>query len=91
MCPQGRSLFLPQLSGDKEKVWTRKPVTALKGWTTNRAHYLTGELAKPYFFLVEWSSVVTDIREHYPLFPLEETLAIAKDLVQSRRNTPGVW
>jgi hypothetical protein len=65
---------------DKEKVWAKKPVISLKGWTTGRVHYLTGELTRPYFFIVEWSSVVTDIREQYPLLPLEETLTIAKDL-----------
>lgn len=65
---------------DEKKVWTRKPVTSLKGWTTNRTHYLVGELARPYFFLLEWSSTVTDIREHYPLLPMEETIAIAKEL-----------
>jgi TnsA endonuclease N terminal/TnsA endonuclease C terminal len=65
---------------DKEKVWTRRPVTSLKGWTTDRVHYLVGELARPYFFLVEWSPLVIDIREHYPLLPVEETITIAKSL-----------
>jgi hypothetical protein len=32
-----------------------------------------------YFYLLEWSSVVVDIREQYPL-DLDETLAIASDL-----------
>ena len=65
---------------DKEKVWVLRPVTSLKGWTTGRVHYLVGELAHPYFYLVEWSESVLDIREQYPLLPLEETLAIAKGL-----------
>ena len=39
-----------------------------------------GELAHAYFYLLEWSSTVTDIREQYPLLPLAETLAIAKSL-----------
>src|SRR5437762_3055221 len=65
---------------DEEKIWAHKPVTSLKGWTTGRVHYLVGELAHPYFYLVEWSERVLDIREQYPLFPLEETLTIAKSL-----------
>jgi TnsA endonuclease N terminal/TnsA endonuclease C terminal len=65
---------------DRDKVWARRPVTSLKGLTTGRVHYLVGELAHPYFYIVEWSSTVKDIREQYPLLPLEETLAIAKHL-----------
>jgi hypothetical protein len=62
---------------DPERVWSRQPVTSLKGWTTGRIHYLTGELALLYFYVVEWSLIVSDIREQFPLHPIEETLGIA--------------
>jgi hypothetical protein len=32
-----------------------------------------------YFYLLEWSSSVQDIREQYPLQPLDETIAIAQE------------
>lgn len=52
--------------------------TRSKGWTTGRVHHLLSKLEKKYFYVLEWSKVVTDIREQYPLLPLDETLAIAK-------------
>lgn len=50
-----------------------------KGWKTKRIHHLMSKLEWLYFYILEWSSVVIDIREQYPL-DLDETLAIAKDL-----------
>ena len=35
-------------------------------------------LERDYFYLLDWSSTVTDIREQYPLLPQEETLKIAE-------------
>jgi len=35
-------------------------------------------LETSYFYLLEWSLSVIDIREQFPLLPLEETLAIAE-------------
>jgi len=65
---------------DKDRVWKRRPVTSVKGVTTGRVHYLVGELAHSYFYLLEWSSQVMDICEQYPLLPIDETLAIAQSL-----------
>jgi hypothetical protein len=48
-----------------------------KGWKTERVHHLLSILELLYFFVLEWSSNVVDIREQYALLPLEETLAIA--------------
>ncbi|WP_414569513.1 TnsA endonuclease C-terminal domain-containing protein [Nostoc sp. CCY 9925] len=50
----------------------------IKGWKTNRVHHLHSNFELNYFYLLEWSSIVCDIREQYPLLPLEETLAIAE-------------
>lgn len=52
--------------------------TRNKGWTTGRVHHLFSQHELHYFYLLEWSLVVVDIREQYPLLPLDETLKLAK-------------
>lgn len=49
----------------------------IKGWKTGRVHHLLSEMETSYFYVLEWSTKVLDIREQFPLLPLEETLAIA--------------
>ncbi|RHW34812.1 heteromeric transposase endonuclease subunit TnsA [Neobacillus notoginsengisoli] len=51
----------------------------LKGWKTSRIHHFLSNVEKNYFFLLEWSDIVLDIREQYPL-NREETLRIAEKL-----------
>jgi hypothetical protein len=53
--------------------------TRIKGWKTERTHHFLSKLELNYFYVLEWSPIVTDIREQYPLLPLEETLAIAEE------------
>lgn len=50
----------------------------VKGWKTGRVHHLFSNQERDYFYLLEWSPVVQDIREQFPLLPLEETLEIAR-------------
>jgi hypothetical protein len=50
----------------------------IKGWKTGRVHHLLSNLELSYFYTLEWSPMVIDIREQYPLLPLEETLALAQ-------------
>lgn len=50
------------------------------GWTTGRSHELLSDIERDYFYLLDYSDAVTDIREQYPLLPLEETLMIADKL-----------
>lgn len=52
--------------------------TRIKGWKTKRVHHFLSNLELSYFYVLEWSPIVFDIREQYPLLPLEETLAIAE-------------
>lgn len=61
-----------------------------KGWKTNREHHFLSQLELKYFFLLEWSEQVFDIREQFPLH-LEETLALAKNLkiVHPPRSNPS--
>lgn len=63
-----------------QDVPSRGLVTRVKGWKTGRVHHLLSLLELWYFYVLEWSLAVTDIREQYPLLPLEETLDIARRL-----------
>lgn len=54
-------------------------VTRIKGWKTGRIHHFMSKLELLYFFILEWSTQVTDIREQYYL-EQEITLAIAEKL-----------
>jgi hypothetical protein len=49
----------------------------IKGWKTGRVHHLLSLLELMYFYVLEWSQGVIDIREQFPLLPIEETLSIA--------------
>jgi hypothetical protein len=49
-----------------------------RGIITNRVHHLLSGLELNYFHCLEWSPVVTDIREQYPLFEREDTQRIAE-------------
>jgi hypothetical protein len=54
-------------------------VHRVKGWKHGRVHHLLSDLEARVFFIYEWSLQISDIREQYPLLPLDETLAIAKE------------
>jgi len=50
------------------------------GWTTGRTHHLLSKHERNYFYILDWASCVVDIREQYPLLPLDRTLEIAERL-----------
>ena len=50
----------------------------IKGWKTQRVHHFLSGLELLYFYILDWSINVIDIREQYPLLPCEETIAIAR-------------
>jgi len=54
-------------------------VHRIMGWKTKRRHEFMSNNEAGYFHLLEWSPFVTDVREQFPLLPLDETIAIAKD------------
>lgn len=60
-----------------QDVASRGLACRTKGWKTGRVHHFLSRLELLYFFLLEWSLVVVDIREQYPLLPIEETVSIA--------------
>lgn len=49
------------------------------GWKSNRVCHFLSHHELRYFYLLEWSDIVTDIREQYPM-DLQETLKIADKL-----------
>lgn len=53
-------------------------VHRIKGSKHGRVHHLMSNLERDYFYLLDWSEDVVDIREQYPLLPLEETMKIAE-------------
>ena len=52
----------------------------IKSWKTGRIHHLLSRLETNFFFNLEWSLRVTDIREQFPLLPVEETGSIAENI-----------
>ncbi|WP_412026436.1 TnsA endonuclease N-terminal domain-containing protein [Deinococcus yunweiensis] len=59
------------------------------GWKTGRVHHLMSLNELHYFYLLEWSPLVTDIREQFPLWPAEETEEIAQSLNIRHPAPPG--
>lgn len=55
-------------------------VTRLKGMKIPRQFEFLSDLERNYFYLLEYSDLVMDIREQYPLLPVEETVIIADEL-----------
>lgn len=73
--------------GPDYKPWYRIQDVASSGlchriksvWTTERETHLLSNLERDWFFVFDWSPLVVDIREQFPLLPLEETQAIATE------------
>lgn len=56
-------------------------VSRIRGWRTGRIHHLFSEhFETAYFYMCEWSDCIVDIREQFPLLPLEKTMHIAETL-----------
>lgn len=54
--------------------------TRLKGIKVPRQYEFLSDLERNYFYLLEYSDLVLDIREQFPLLPVEETISIADEL-----------
>lgn len=61
-------------------VPSRGKSTRIFGWTTGRVHHLLSRGEESYFYILDWSPLVIDIREQFPLLPLDDTLRIAQRL-----------
>lgn len=89
---QGRG----QGKGKDYKPWLRVQdgpsegfLIRLKGWTTDRVHHLLSRQEEAYLYLLDCQEKVLDIREQFPLFPLERTVEIARRLGIKHPTRPG--
>lgn len=76
-------------------IASRGRVSRVCGWKTGRVHHFLTDNEVRYFYLCEWSDVVIDIREHYPLIDLYEMTGILDDdlikkLIDRKTGTPHI-
>lgn len=50
------------------------------GWKTERVQHFLSNNESSYFYILEWSDIVVDIREQFPLVDYKETAKIAENL-----------
>ncbi len=62
--------------------------TRLKGIKTKRQHEFLSDMERNYFYLLEFSDSIVDIREQFPLLPLEDTILIAEELGLEHPKNP---
>jgi hypothetical protein len=55
-------------------------VSRVHGWTINRLYTLFSGAESKFFYVLDWSQNVVDIREQFPLLPIQHTLDIAERL-----------
>lgn len=74
-------------SGAQYKPWIKIQdvpslgrATRIRGKKTGRQHEFLSDLETNYFYILEFSDEVVDIREQYPLLSLEDTILIAKEI-----------
>lgn len=54
-------------------------ISRAPGWKSNRVYHFMSTIELKYFYILEWSDIVTDTREQFPL-ELDETVKIAEEL-----------
>lgn len=62
--------------------------TRLKGIKVPRQHEFLSDLERNYFYLLEYSDLIIDIREQFPLLPVAETIVIANELGLKHPTNP---
>jgi hypothetical protein len=72
-----------------QNVSSRGYVNRVPGWKTAREHHLMSNLERDVFYALEWAPDVNDIREQFPLLPLDLTLSIAEKLGVPHPKEPG--
>lgn len=65
------------------------------GWKTNRLHQFLSDHELRFFYLLEWSDIVIDIREQFPLLDIDLAVEIANNMGSkyprdSKSNAPYV-
>ncbi|AIY08781.1 hypothetical protein A7311_20645 [Paenibacillus polymyxa] len=78
---QGRGEnYIPFIKANDNKVASEGWLTRTLGWHSNRIHHTLSKYEYQYLLVQEWSDQVVDIREQYPLTPIEVTQEIAAKL-----------
>ena len=89
-------------SGQNYKPWitiqdfpSKGRVSRSPGWKSDRIHHFMSDLELRFFYLLEWSDSIKDIKEQYPLLDLDLAFCIADELgikypIDSRSKTPYV-
>ncbi|WP_442602766.1 TnsA endonuclease N-terminal domain-containing protein [Paenibacillus sp. KN14-4R] len=72
--------YQPFIQAHDNKIASEGWLTRHKGWKTGRIHHTLSEHERKYLYYCEWLDGVTDIREQWPLLPLEKTIEIAEQL-----------
>jgi hypothetical protein len=74
-------------TGKNYKPWitirdfpSRGRVSRSPGWKSERIHHFMSDWELRFFYLLEWSNAVKDIREQYPLLDLDLALCIANEM-----------
>ena len=63
-----------------QEVPSKGRSTRVKGVKVKRQYELLSDMERDFFYLLEFSDDVVDIKEQYPLLPREETMEIALEL-----------
>jgi hypothetical protein len=71
-----------------QDVASKGRASRIKGIKTGRKHELLSDMERNYFYILDFSDAVQDIREQFPLLPLEETLLIAEELGYEHPKDP---
>lgn len=78
---QGRGKeYVPFIQAHDNKVASEGWLTRTLGWKTGRIHHTLSKHEYQYLLVQEWADSVVDIREQYPLTPIELTMEIASKL-----------
>ena len=93
------SSYIPYIQA--KDILSQGLTTRIKGWKTGRVHHFLSQLELAYFYTLEWSLAITDIREQFPLLDGTTiiTLNVAEQLgikhpeaynIYKERNLPTV-
>ena len=87
---QGKGInYQPFIQAHDNKVASLGWLTRHKGWKTQRVHHTLSEPERKYLYFCEWLDGVIDIREQWPLLPIERTIEIANQLGIKHAHVDG--
>ncbi|GKU76631.1 TnsA endonuclease N-terminal domain-containing protein [Paenibacillus sp. L3-i20] len=81
--------YKPFIQAHDNKTASEGWLTRHKGWKTARIHHTLSEHERKFLYLCEWSDRIIDIREQWPLLPIQKTIEIAEQLGITHANVDG--